>query len=184
MSNETINAFVEGRGSLASLERAIEESNNPLMARAEFEKELATELALKNLFASIPPPIEGLSRVMAALRKAPAPHLSNERAETMSNMVSALQAAIKGIPEPAGGYSAAIGRLKLKLSAAPAPTLTRSTEMDIQPDIGMPAAGTDAPRKPRRATQKIVRMPQRSQMRDVLAAGKDLPENPNDLPDA
>ncbi len=181
MLNETVKAFVEGRGSLASLERAIEQAHNPLMARAEMEKELAAEWALKNLFATIPPPTVGLSRVLAALRSAPSPAMSPERAESMKQIDAPLRATLKGIPEPAGGFSAAIARLKTKLAAAPTPTITRTTEMDIEPSF----SESDAPvKKTKRATQKVVRLPQHMRFRDVLAAGKDLPENPNDIPDS
>jgi len=184
MSNEVINAFVEGRGSLGSLERAIDESHNPLLARAEFEKELAAEWAFKNLFATIPPPLEGLPRVLAALRGAPAPMLSADRAETLAALRGSLRATLHAIPEPAGGYAAAMARLKSKLAAAPAPFMVRSTDMDIQVDLDQPATGTQLGKKTRRPTEKIVRMPQHSQRRDVLAAGQDLPENPDDLPNA
>jgi hypothetical protein len=177
----SINAFVEGRGSLASMERAIDEASNPLMARGEFERELATECAMKTIFATIPPPSEGLGRVLKALRSAPFPELSNERAESLEYLGASLRSDLKSIPEPAGGYSAALSRLKNILAAAPAPALNRSAEMDIQPSLDMPVAGSNSSRRSRRSTTKIIRMPKRSQMRDVLAAGKDLPENPNDL---
>jgi hypothetical protein len=184
MSN-IVNAFIEGRGSLSSLERAIAESKNPLMARAEIEKELAAEWAFKNLFATIPPPVGGLSKVMETLKAAPMPQLSAEKAEAFSTLEEPLRESIKSIPEPAGGYEAALARVKAKLSAAPDPRM--ETEGDIQ--IGcdeIPAAGLSlVERKKTRVTRKVVRMPQRgSMMRDVLAAGKDLPEKPEDVPDA
>ena len=62
------------------------------------------------------------------------------------------------------------------------------TERDVHLGCDeLPAAGPSGivERKKRHQTQKIVRMPQRgSMMRDVLAAGKDLPEKPEDVPDA
>lgn len=181
MSIEIINAFVEGRCSMENIERSMDASHNPLMARAELERELSVEAEFKKLFATIPPPKEGLPRVMKALRCAPMPTLSFAQSETMAQIGIPLRAELKHIPEPVGGYSAAIDRLKSKLAATPAPAMNRNTEMDIQPSLDMPAAGTHALKRTRRATTKIIRLPQRSQVRDVLAAGKDLPENPNEI---
>jgi len=185
--SKTMDAFIEGRGSMASLERAIAESNNPLMARAEMERELAAEWALKNLFATIPPPCEGLSKVMAALKSAPMPKLSPETEAALDQVNTSMRDTMTSIPEPAGGYQAALARLKTKLAAAPdpIPASDDTMESDIRPGCDeMPAARLSEVPK-RRTTNKIVRLPQRSSMfRDVLAAGKDLPENPNDVPDS
>ncbi|MEI6231698.1 MAG: hypothetical protein WCT04_01495 [Planctomycetota bacterium] len=177
MSIDIINAFVEGRGSLASLERAIEESSNPLQARAELECELAAEWALKSLFTTIPPPVVGLPRVMAALRSAPAPVCSSEQVNAMENLRAPLNESLSKIPEPAGGYAAAIARVKSKLATAPSPA--RKADMDITPDMSALSATIEEFKKPRRVTRKIVRMSHVTRHRDVLAAGKDLPENPN-----
>ena len=181
MLNDIINALVEGRSSMAHVDRAIDESANPLMARDACERELVMECAMKTVFATIPPPSEGLARVMKALRNAPSPALSAERIESLKQLRESLRSDAKAIPEPVGGYAAALSRLKIKLAAAPAPAMHRSAEMDIQPSLSLPAANGTPTLRSRRSTTKIVRMPQRSQMRDVLAAGKDLPENPNDL---
>ena len=187
---ETIKAFVEGRGSMASLERAIETAENPLMTRAEMERELAAEWSLKNLFATIPPPAVGLSKVLSALRAAPDPEGSLESAEALKSLGDPLRKTLLGIQEPMGGFAAGLARLKANLAAARAPARSAEPDCDIKPGFDiMPAAGTTAlrtveRRRSKRST-KIVQMPRRSSnWRDVLAAGKDLPENPDDIPDA
>jgi len=183
MSN-IVKAFIEGRGSLSSLERAIAESENPLMARAQMEKELAAEWAFKNLFATIPPPPVGLSKVMAALKSAPMPKISPELERAFEAIDQPLRESMTNIPEPAGGFEAALARVKAKLAAAPDPVMETEGDLKIGCDE-TPAAGMSlVEKKKTRVTRKVVRMPQRSSMlRDVLAAGKDLPENPNDVPD-
>ena len=133
MLNNIVKAFIEGRGSMASLERAIEQSPNPLMARAEVERELVAEWAFKNLFATIPPPSEGLSKVMAALRSQPMPQLSIEKAGELKRVADPLKDSFKDIVEPAGGYNAAIARLKSKLAAIPAPQMMPHSDLDITP---------------------------------------------------
>ncbi len=144
----------------------------------------------QNLFATIPPPAVGLAKVMAALRAAPNPECSMEHAEAMQSIGVPLRKTLASIPEPMGGFAAGLARLKANLAAAPAPARNAERDCDIKPGFdAMPAAGTDAPRaverrKSKRST-KIVQMPRRSSnWRDVLAAGKDLPENPDEIPDA
>jgi len=188
MFNDTLRAFLEGRGSLTSVERAISASKNELRARAEVERELALEWALKDSFATIPAPPRGLKRVQEALAAAPAPVVAAEAADDLEALQVEFQGSFARMPEPEGGFAAAIERLKCKLAVVLAP---QTEVLDIAPcfdEQPAPPRLVKLERKKSARLTRILRLPQQAQqaqqgwVRDVLAAGKDLPENPEDLP--
>lgn len=173
MFKNTLRAYLEGRETLAGVQRAVAESPNPQQAQKLAEIELAIEWELKNLYASIPPPPHGLTRLKQALAAVYNPHSSAELVE-----LAGLRDSFAEIPSPVGGYPAAIGRLKAKLAAAPMPQLGRQHEPDIRPafdELAVERKLVQMDSKRRRGvTKKIIGLPRHDGNRDVLAAGKDL----------
>lgn len=183
MYTQAMRAYLEGRGTLADVERAIAAARAPRGSgrlQADAEKELAADWEFKALFAALPPPPSGLPRLMQALRAAPTPPLNAETAAALTEL-NVLRESYADIPEPAGGYAAAAAALIQKISHAPVPEIgavTGAVEFDIQPQLGQKPPSRklvllESSRK-RGVTKKIIGLPRhRPHARDVLAAQKD-----------
>ena len=104
MFNTTVRNFIEGRGSLASVERAILSSKNSLKARAQVEEELALEWSLKSSYAAIPEPPKGMRRIKEALAAAPLPVYSSNETADLDELNVALRGEFVRTVEPAGGF--------------------------------------------------------------------------------
>ena len=184
MYKQAMRAYLEGRGTLADVERAIANARKSGRLESDAEKELAADWEFKALFAALPPPPSGLPRLLQALRAAPMPPLNAETAAALAEL-NVLRESFEAIPEPARGYDMA--------SASAIHQIDRATAPEIGPEIGSGAdvAGFDIlpqlNQKPtsrklvllessrkRGVTKKIIGLPRhRPHARDVLAAQKD-----------
>ena len=181
MFKNILRAYLEGRDTLANVERAIVSSPKPDLARQFVQEELGADWEIKSIFADIPPPPIGLPGVMKALRKNTPPIQSAEESEALTSLNATAVETFLAIPEPVGGFDAALRRLKTKLAAAPAPSVDAqsasagdvATCFDEQP-AERKLVLIESSRK-RGVTKKIIGLPRhRPGSRDVLAAGKDL----------
>ena len=180
MYKQAMRAYLEGRGTLADVERAIANARKSGRLESDAEKELAADWEFKALFAALPPPPSGLPRLLQALRAAPMPPLNAETAAALAEL-NVLRESFEAIPEPARGYDVASASMIHQVNRAPAPEIGPGSDaagFDILPQLNQKPTSRklvllESSRK-RGVTKKIIGLPRhRPHARDVLAAQKD-----------
>ena len=180
MYKQAMRAYLEGRGTLADVERAIANARKSGRLESDAEKELAADWEFKALFAALPPPPSGLPRLLQALRAAPMPPLNAETAAALAEL-NVLRESFEAIPEPARGYDVTSASVIHQINRATAPEIGAGSDaagFDILPQLNQKPTSRklvllESSRK-RGVTKKIIGLPRhRPHARDVLAAQKD-----------